>query len=89
MPAYPWLTSIPDGCGIPSCVGCFALHGSTSHTPSRFPDLPLIILSPLLTVLGMQWDLETTLLAYSDRIVQEFHLIPSQGRTCGWSFALT
>ena len=32
-----------------------ALHGSSSHAPSRFPDLPIFTLSYLLTNMGMQW----------------------------------
>lgn len=53
-----------------------ALHGSSSHAPSRFPDLPIFTLSYLLTKMGMQWFFKTVLLAYSGRTVQVLHLIP-------------
>ena len=53
-----------------------ALHGSSSHVSSRFPDSPIFTLSYLLTKMGMQWFFKTVLLAYSGRTVQVLHLIP-------------
>ena len=51
-----------------------ALHGSSSHVSSRFPDSPIFTLSYLLTKMGMQWFFKTVLLAYSGRTVQVLHL---------------
>ena len=53
-----------------------ALHGSSSHVSSRFPDSPIFTLSYLLTKMGMQWFFKTVLLAYSGRTVRDFHPIP-------------
>ena len=39
-----------------------ALHGSSSHVSSRFPDSPIFTLSYLLTKMGMQWFFKTVLL---------------------------
>ena len=60
---------------------------------SRFPDFRINAFSPLLIHSRrflsapqiqfssfVQWDLERSLLCYSDRIVQDSHLIPSSGR---------
>ena len=42
-----------------------ALHGSSSHVSSRFPDSPIFTLSYLLTKMGMQWFFKTVLLAFA------------------------
>ncbi len=56
-----------------------ALLGSSSHMSSRFPGLRIKHLtSPShMSHWVMQWDLEDRLSEYSDRIVQDSHLIPS------------
>ena len=43
---------------------------------SRFPDFSIIAPLPLL-ILYVQWNIEKSLLCYSDRIAQDLHLIPS------------
>src|SRR5699024_10848983 len=63
---------------------------------SRFPDFRINAFSPLLIHSRrflsapqiqfssfVQWDLERSLLCYSDRIVQDSHLIPSSVRPAG------
>ena len=44
---------------------------------SRFPDLQVIMVFPAFSHIGMQWHFEVHLPAYSDRIAQDLHLIPS------------
>ena len=76
MPASNKQTTL-RGCGFPK-VGCYTLHGSLT-SPYKAGFLTSGSSLPFPFSYYVQWDNEKSLLCYSDRIVQDLHLIPSSG----------